>query len=193
MRSIPLLALMLTAAVACAQTDPKKGETPAPVPREAVPGVRNPMGAARVSGQVFIGERAPDFELDAWTGKPIKLSRLRGDWVLLAFADRKEQIAELAEQDSVFASLGVSVVGVCREKAYVLEGYRRQTVAPFLMLADFSGEVADMYGLWDSVRGQTLPGFMVLDRTGVVRSAFIGQSIPPASVADIARFAVQGF
>ena len=77
---------MIMAATTQAQENPK---SPPPVTPDRPAATRNPHGQLGAIGKVFIGDLAPDFELDGSHGVPVKLSRLRGDWLLLVFADRE--------------------------------------------------------------------------------------------------------
>jgi peroxiredoxin len=194
--ALALAALLLSGAAlaseARAQGDEPKAPPPAQPPHEPGPQPRNPPAQGRILGQVYLGERAPDFELDGSRGVPVMLSRLRGDWVLLTFADRRDSLVRLRAVEGELGELGVKLVGVCREKAYNLVNAARRDSTPFLMLADVTGEVSAAYGLYDSMHGQVEPGFVLLDRMGVVRSAFFGQLLPPAEIAHLARFAITG-
>lgn len=185
------LAALLVASAAAAQESPK-GPPPSRPPHEPRPAPRNPPAQGHIFGQVYLGEQAPDFELDGSRGRPVKLSHLRGDWVVLVFADRREHLARLRVIDADMKELGAVLVGVCKEKAYVLEKFAAREKVPFLMLADWSGEIAALYGLFSYGRSEIQPGFLVLDRSGTVRSAFFGAPLPPEDVAKIARFAVVG-
>jgi peroxiredoxin len=143
-----------------------------------------------ITGQVIVGERAPDFELDGSEGHAVKLSRLRGDWVLLVFSDRKEAAAELRGSHDELAKLGIKIVGVCDEKPGSLKSFAERTALPYVLLADVTGEISAMYGLHDRARSAILPGFVVLDREGMVRMAVLGQQLPAQDIAHLARFAM---
>lgn len=175
-----------------AQGDEPKAPPPSQPPHEPGPQPHNPPAQGHILGQIYLGERAPDFELDGSRGAPVMLSRLRGDWVLLTFADRRDSLIRLRDVERELNELGVRIVGICREKAYNLENAARRDSASFLMLADVTGEVSAAFGLYDSLHGLVEPGFVLLDRTGVVRSAFFGQTLPPIEVARLARFAITG-
>jgi peroxiredoxin len=186
-----VLALGLFANVAVAQDTPK-GPPPSRPPHEPSTSPRNPVAQGHIQGQIYLGDEAPDFELDGSRGKPVRLSSFRGEWVVLVFADRREQLAQLNAIDADIRDMGAVLLGVCKEKAYVLEKYAPKTKAPFLMLADWSGEISALYGLFNYERSEIQPGFLVLDRTGTVRSAFVGVNLPPVEIARITRFAVTG-
>jgi peroxiredoxin len=184
-----LAGMLVLAPFAMAQSS--KAPTPStPRPVENTP--MTPQPHIHIFGQVSIGERTPDFTLDGSDGRPLRLVRYRGDWVLMVFADRKETLAPLADIDGDMRSLGVRIVGVCREKAHGLQIFAARGNLPFLLGADFSGEVSELFGQYDRERTTVNPGFLLLDREGVVRMAVLGQNVPPEQIADLVRFAVTG-
>jgi peroxiredoxin len=193
MRSIAivLIGMLVLAGVATAQ------ETSKTAPRRQRPTTTTnpePEAATLVrdfSGQVFVGERAPDFELETCTGRPTKLSYFRGAWIVLAFADRADDVRPLREQVERFTRMGARVVAVCHEKP---RGIR--LVGPpdednlFTALSDPTGEIAALYGMYDSRHSRTTSGFLVVDRDGMVRLIVLGSSLPPDQVENFARFAM---
>jgi len=183
-----LLALAL-AAPALAQENPKANPSPTVVGEASA---RNPHAQIGIAGQVYIGDLAPDFELDGSHGVPVRLSRLRGDWVLMVFAERRDQFVPMREIADTMRQSGVTIIGVVHEKARTLDTYPARDSIP-LMLADVTGEVSTMYGRFDSLHQKIVPGFLVLDRTGIVRIAFSGQSLPPEEIGRLTQFAVTGF
>jgi len=194
MRNTTLGWLALVLAVSPAGALAQESRTPqrpaaAPTAQTADP---SPHPGAIIAGQVFVGERAPDFVLDASSGVPVKLSSLRGDWVLMVFADRKEDLAPLRQSTGDLRPLGMRLVGICNEKARTLETYNARNPLPFPMLADVTGEISAMYGLYDHARSSTRPGFLVLDRDGVVRMAVLGQQLPVGDITRLAQYAITG-
>jgi peroxiredoxin Q/BCP len=143
-------------------------------------------------GQVFVGETAPNFELDGSQGNPVKLSKLRGTWIVLAFADRRQQLGNLRDNIPELRQLGAQFVGVCHEKSQTLVSFVQRDSIPFLMLADVTGEVSAVYGLYNHELSETRPGFFVLDRKGAVRMAVLGQLLPGTDIARLARIAITG-
>ncbi len=95
-RLLTIIAISVLAASARAQDVPR--DTP-PVPQNPSPTFKSsasataPHDRAPIMGEVSIGERAPDFVLDASTGSQEQLSKTRGQWVLLVFADRYRELS----------------------------------------------------------------------------------------------------
>lgn len=147
----------------------------------------------RVSGQVFLGERAPDFELDGSEGRPVRLSSMRGEWVALVFSDRKERLSGFADAAGQLRPLGVRLVAVCHEKARALETFVDKQGLSFLALADPTGEISSVYGVYDDEHSATRPGLVILDRHGDARFIAIGQELPAEDVVRLVQFATQGF
>jgi peroxiredoxin Q/BCP len=191
MKAAVILLAALAALPPAAAAQEKKPPTPPPT-APTTPAPQAPMARVHIAGEVVIGERAPDFELDASNGKALRLSSLRGDWVLLAFGPRKEDVASLAPIVDRCRTLGVKVVGVCDEKAYFLEAFHKKERLKMLLLADPTKEVSSMYGLYDSERYTVGRGLMVIDRQGIVRTALLGQSLPASEVLALVRFSVTG-
>jgi mycoredoxin-dependent peroxiredoxin len=184
---IILMAATLTwVTLAVAQQEDPKRTVPSPNP--ASPGIPSPYpNTVNVAGDAFVGELAPDFELDGSKGAPVRLSRLRGDWVVMVFAARRAQFQDLALKAAELRLLGGVYLGVCDEKARSIEKAQADMPLPFLVVADPTGEVSAMYGLYDRVRTTTMPGFFVIDRRGVVRLSVLGQQVPADDMLDLAR------
>jgi len=161
---------------------PRQSPSPAVTPRG------EPQFQNRISGDVAVGELAPDFELDASDGRHLQLSSLRGHWVILVFGDRKEMVAPMAEVAASLDSSGIALVGVCNEKTYFLASYVKQTRFPFPILSDVTREISAMYGLDDARERSVQPGFVMIEPHGNVRFALLGETLPPRDVARLALF-----
>lgn len=162
-------------------------------PQPATPeGVHQPGTTQGQAGKVHLGERAPDFELDGTQGKTVRLSSLRGDWVVLAFADRSRDVVGLREIEATLRTLGARVAAVCREKPQTLRARAQSDSLGFLLLADPTGQAADSYGLYDRAYSRTDPGFVVLDRKGVLRFAALGYLPQPSEIAALTRYMITG-
>ena len=184
------LSLFVLHGSAAAQTDPK---TPTPVaPGATGEGVGTPAGQLDVTGSIAVGEMAPDFDLWGSRNRELRLSRTRGDWVLLAFADRRESLAELAPAHAGLRQSGVTLLGVCHDKPQTVRQFAEKNQVPFELLSDVTGEVSALYGLYDTAERRILPGFVIIDRFGTVRTALLGTQIPPDHVVEIVRYSMSG-
>ena len=187
-----LLLLALCAWVSIVAAQEPVSEKGSPVTRTSgnvratVPGAR---GKAPIIGQVYIGERAPDFVLDGSKGIPEQLSKQRGQWVLLAFGERYRDLAGLDSLDINARDVGARVITVAHEKQQTLTSATARNKVNMLMLADATGEVSAIYGLFDWGANTVDPGFFVIDRDGIVRLAIVGKLFPPDQMLELLRFA----
>ena len=184
-----LVACCLMSGPVAAQ-DPAPDKTPVLRPSTgAKPGVPAARGKAPIIGEVYIGERAPDFVLDGSRGVEEQLSKHRGQWALLVFGDRYRELNGLDTLDTDARKLGARVIGVCHEKQQTLTSLCARDHVSYLMLADVTGEVAAIYGLYDWREAKIDPGFFVIDREGTVRLAIIGHVFPADQMLELLRFA----
>lgn len=163
--------------------------TPPPTRATSPP---NPGRAVPISGQVYLGEVAPDFDLEATAGGRRRLSSFKGDFTVLLFADRRTRLADL---DSLAASLVASrtqVVSIIHENVQALQSFTRRDAHRYTALADPTGEIAAIYGLWDDLANATRPGVLMLDPEGRVRFMLGGQNLPAGDVDKLVQFALQG-
>lgn len=183
-------ALLVPASLAHAQESKlRPPKPPAPEPRG---GVQQPYQTPRIAALVHIGEAAPDFELDDSEGEPVRLSSLRGRWVVLVFDDGREALAPLASIHGALDSLDATMLGVCRDKGYSLKPWVRRERIPFRVLSDLTGEISALYGLSDGSTNLTSPAFVLIDREGHVQMALLGHRIPPTQIRELVRFAILG-
>ncbi len=186
---LSLLVVSFSAVTAAAQVSPRDGTHLPPTPPQpthigATPRVHQP-----ILGEVSIGDRAPDFELDGSDGRSSRLSRLRGGWVMLVFADRFHSVSSLDSIETAAKRLGAHVVGVVHEKQQVLLSARAHAPAGILVFADPTGEVSEMYGCYDGMVDATQPAFFLVDREGTVRLAVLGHSFPPDQMLELLQLA----
>jgi peroxiredoxin len=187
--------ILIAAAIGILAFPARAQETPKTPPRgsrETSPSTGSPRPFRGINSRVHLGERAPGFELEGSQGRTVRLFSLRGDWVILAFGDRYRDIAPLQSIQAETRTLGARLVGVCHEKVQTLSKRAAQDSISFLMLADRTGEISALYGLYNRSRSETQPGFVVVDRAGFVRLAVLGQQLPPADVVHLTRLVVAG-
>jgi peroxiredoxin Q/BCP len=180
----PMVLSLLAARPAAPQSESK---SPAPSPPQApiTSTAVSPHPGMVIIGQVAVGQPAPDFELDGSLGRPVRLSSLRGEWVLLVFADRKDSIAALEPMEPGLRQHAIHLVGVCNEKAHGIETFAARRSLTILLLADVSGEVSATYGLWERVNASTIPGFVLIDPHGVVKVAVLGRALPVDRLTEL--------
>jgi peroxiredoxin len=181
-------ALLLPATLA-AQTDPKSRPTAPTARPQAVP---SPPIRPRIANRVYVGEAAPGFDLTTAEGGRLKLSRLRGDRVMLAFADRREAFSPYRAVAESLRASGVLLVGICRGSPRSLRALAERDSLRFELVSDSMGEVAAIYGAFDHASSTTLPGYVLVDRGGTVRLVFLGQSLPPDDLLRLTRYALTG-
>ena len=179
----------LLAPSAWAADEPK---TPPASKRSAGAGTSGPGGQLRIAGRLYIDEAAPDFELPSSRDRKVVLSRQRGDWLLLVFVADRNDFAAMRTINDDCAAIGVRIFGVCRDNPQSLRSTAARDGIPFEMLADPTGEISSLYGLYDAPHRTCVPGFVVLDRHGVVKLLVTGQVVPPSQILELTRLTAAG-
>jgi peroxiredoxin Q/BCP len=127
------------------------------------------------------GQPAPDIELPAHTGGTLKLSSLRGQWVVLYFYPADDTPGCTAEACSFrdrfedFTDAGAAVIGVSSDSTDKHQGFATKHQLPFTLLADTDGEARKAFGVKKTLG--LLPGRVtyVIDPDGIVRKVFSSQ------------------
>jgi peroxiredoxin len=189
-----LFAVVMLLALAGATRADETSKTRRPVTSPAAQ--QDPVSPApqenRIQSQVYVGEQAPGFELDGSQGRPVRLAHLKGYWILLVFADRRTDLTPLKEIEPDLRRLGVKPYGICADKAHVLKTYAEREQLPVTLLSDVTGEISQLYGLYDTRMRQVRPGFVLINRQGVVRVALLGQQLPLAEMMALVKSSVTG-
>ena len=188
-----LLAAACLAGAALAQTEFKPGpgtppkETPRPVGSATA-------GRGRVSARVAVGEKAPDFELTKIDGTPLRLSSLRGGWVMIWFVENRDSLAVVEPLAVSLNKLGVRTLAVCYDKLQALAQRLHGHEVSYTPLADPTGDIVALYGLLDSAnsRETVQPGFVLVNPIGDVRMALLGHQLPSADASRLVQLAVVG-
>ena len=119
------------------------------------------------------GTDAPDFTLPDQDGKPVKLSDLRGQTIVLYFYPRADtpgcttQACGIRDHSNDYADAGVKVLGVSPDTVEDVKKFHDKQSLNFTLLADADHAVADAYGTWGEKKnyGKTY--------MGVTRATFI--------------------
>ena len=135
---------------------------------------------------VEVGEAAPDFELKDQHGTPVRLSSFRGAKnVVLVFyplafsgvctgelcAIRDEFPPRRQPQKPLVVLNDVELLTVSVDSTFAHRAWADAEHFQFGLLSDFwpHGEVARLYGVFDSDRGLAIRGTFIIDKDGVVR------------------------
>jgi peroxiredoxin len=191
--SSTLLVAACLAGAALAQSEFKPNQGTPPPPPKAAQG-HAASGPGRVTTRVAIGEKAPDFELTTMEGKPLRLSSLRGNWVMVWFVMDRDSLAQVEPLAETLAKLNVRTLAVCYDKSQALAKRLRGQVVVYTPLADPTGDIVALYGLLDgsSAREPVRPGFVLVNPIGDVRMALLGHQLPSADASRLVELAVVG-
>jgi mycoredoxin-dependent peroxiredoxin len=189
----PLFFAVVVTSAALAQSEfkPRPGPT-APAPTTTKPVHSATPGRGRVTTRVAVGERAPDFELRKLDGTPVRLSSLRGNWVMVYFVERRDSLAGVEPVAHALEAIGVRTVAIIYDKPQAIARLLQGRDPGYLPLADPTGEIVALYGLLDPTSDQSQPGFVLVTPTGVVRIALLGHELPSDDASRLVHFAVRG-
>ena len=179
------------AALAQSEINTPSGSPPPPTTH---PQGSNTSGPGRVSARVAIGESAPDFELSKLDGKPLRLSSLRGNWVMIWFVPNRDSFAVVGPLADSLDKLGVRTLAVCYDKVQALAQRLHGHDLAYTALADPTGDIVSLYGLLDatSAREGVKPGFVLVNPIGEVRMALLGHQLPSEDASRLVQLAVVG-
>ena len=183
-----LIAVLVVPAALAAPPEPKAPPTSG-MPGPDVP-ARVPQGFRGIAGQVYVGEAAPGFELVSASEKRVKLSRYRGDRIILCFADRREMLSQYRAVAETLLTLGVQLVGISRDSPRSLRSLAERDSLQFELLSDPTGEVSAIYGSYDFPTSSIRPGYVMVGRTSLVRMVLLGQLLPPDDLLRLTRYAL---
>ena len=145
---------------------------------------------------VEIGDQAPDFELRDQHGTPVRLSGFRGakNVVLvfypLAFSDVcSNEMSAIRDEFADAARDDVEVLAVSVDSTYTIRAWSDAEHFEFELLSDFwpHGEVAKLYGVFDSDRGIATRGTFIIDKDGVVRWKVVNPVLQARDLAEYSK------
>jgi cytochrome c-type biogenesis protein len=153
-------------------TPPLTGEIP-PLVAGAAPELAIADSAARDVG-LEVGDRAPDFQTVTDAGKPVALSDLRGQVVLLNFwatwcGPCRVEMPEFQQQYDARAADDFTILAVnSGEAPDTVRDFREELGLTFPLAMDESTAIQTQYGLF------SYPTTLLLDREGVIVARHFG-------------------
>jgi peroxiredoxin len=185
-----LIALLVASSALAAPPEPKSPTPPTATRPEGAS--RLPTGYRGLAGQVYVGETAPSFELTSADEKRVRLSSFVGDRVLLCFADRRETLSQYRVAADSLREVGVRLIGIARDSPRSLRALALRDSLSFMLLSDPTGEISAIYGSYEFATSSIRPGYVLVDRTSIVRMALLGQKLPPHDLVHITHYALTG-
>jgi peroxiredoxin Q/BCP len=128
---------------------------------------------------IQVGDKAPDFTLQAQSGEQVRLADRLGERVVVLYFYPKDntsgctaEACAFRDSHEVFTEAGAEVIGVSSDSADKHAAFAGKYELPFTLLADQGGKVRKLYGV-PTVLG-LIPGRVtyVIDRQGMVRQVF---------------------
>jgi thioredoxin-dependent peroxiredoxin len=128
---------------------------------------------------IQVGDKAPDFTLQAQSGEQVRLQDRLGERVVVLYFYPKDntsgctaEACAFRDSHEVFTDAGAEVIGVSSDSADKHAAFAGKYELPFTLLADQGGKVRKLYGV-PTVLG-LIPGRVtyVIDRQGMVRQVF---------------------
>lgn len=144
----------------------------------AHPANENPANSTPVA----VGDHAPDFTLPDQTGKPVRLSDLLGERIVVLYFYPKDdtpgctaEACSFRDSYQTFKDAGAEVVGVSSDSEESHQAFAAKYHLPFVLLSDADGALRKRYGVPTSFG--MFPGRVtyVIDRQGVVRHIYSSQ------------------
>jgi peroxiredoxin Q/BCP len=117
-----------------------------------------------------IGDVAPDFELLSDENKPVRLSDLLGQRVILFFYPKADtpgctrQACGFRDNFPRVRATNATILGISPDKPPALAKWRAQVSLPYNLLSDPAHEVIERYGAWGPKT------YLGITRDGVIRS-----------------------
>jgi thioredoxin-dependent peroxiredoxin len=105
-----------------------------------------------VTPELAVGDKAPDFALPDDAGRKVKLSDLRGGWVVLTFYAEDDtpvcakQVCGFRDAFAGFEEADARIFGVSSDPPGAHKAWRAAERIPFPLLSDEANKVAKRYG-----------------------------------------------
>ena len=148
------------------------------------------------SGELKVGDKAPNLTLPADGGSKLSLAELKGKSVVLYFYPKDDTSGCTAEaiafsKDSkAFKAAGAVVVGVSKDSAASHDKFKAKYDLTVTLVADEETKTAEAYGVWveKSMYGRRYMGMeratFLIDGKGIIRHIWRKVKVPGHS-ADV--------
>lgn len=147
-----------------------------------------------MSGNLHVGDPAPDFALPSDSGETVRLADLRGRRVVVYFYPRDDtsgctkEACNFRDARSAYEQLDMVVLGVSPDDVTSHGKFRDKYDLNFPLLADTDHSVAQAYGAWGKKRmyGREYDGMLrstfVIGPDGTLERIY--RNVKPAEHAD---------
>ena len=148
------------------------------------------------SGELKVGDKAPNFTLPADGGSKLSLAELKGKSVVLYFYPKDDTSGCTAEaiafstDSKAFKAAGVIVVGVSKDSVASHDKFKAKYSLSVTLAADEETKTAEAYGVWveKSMYGRRYMGMeratFLIDGKGIIRHIWRKVKVPGHS-ADV--------
>ncbi len=149
---------------------------------------------------VKIGDKVPDFEVEAYHNdeiKRIKLSKYKGKWVVMLFypADFTficpTELEEAANFYDEFRKQDAEILSVSTDTAFVHKAWHDHSPSikkiKYPMIADPTGKLCREFGTYIDHEGLSLRGSFIIDPDGILRAMEIHDNSIGRSAEEILR------
>jgi len=133
---------------------------------------------------VDVGDRAPEFTLQADDGREVSLSGYKGKKVVLYFYPKDgtpgctTEAKEFRDTVKEFEKENAVILGVSKDSVKSHQRFKQKHALPFTLLSDPEGKVLDLYEVWKkkSLYGRTFMGTerttFLINEDGVIEKVY---------------------
>jgi thioredoxin-dependent peroxiredoxin len=133
---------------------------------------------------VAVGEKAPDFTLEADDGKQVSLKDYRGKKIVLYFYPKDgtpgctTEALEFRDVEEQFAKEGAVILGISKDSVTSHRKFKEKHQLPFTLLSDPESKVLNEYGVWKEkvLYGRKFMGTerttFLIDEKGIIRKIY---------------------
>jgi peroxiredoxin Q/BCP len=133
---------------------------------------------------IEVGEKAPDFTLQADNEKDVSLSDYHGKKVVLYFYPKDgtvgctQEAIEFRDLAKDFEKEGAVILGVSKDSIKSHQKFKQKHELPFTLLSDPESKVLNMYGVWKEKKlyGRTFMGTerttFLIDEKGIIQKIY---------------------